>query len=489
MANGDEDEFKDLDFKGALLESIARLPETALRSGGHPAAKYSRLLLRRGAEAESSAAEPKVRLRSKTARKRVMEERERKEADDKREKNVRVLRPQGTGATGPSVRDILKGTGKFVTETVPEAGKAVGTATVEAFQPSVVPTGPVVDFESTVRELTEGKEDGETYEEIETDLIRSTAGGRPKDDSDDFAPKPKFFGPMGRSVTGPASDIAPYQQEGKEAARLKAFGPPRERKQSFSPERQEATRLKAYGDLAFDSDGDGKLSASEREDARAFERQELLRGYKESKERHDAKRAEIEARMAHKANPFGLVPAASTLAAAKKALDKKTTGEPADADPPEKEKTPRQLARESIKGLPLGGLRLQDFANEDSFIEAVKRKNDPSRSAALGAGSSLRRAPVELGTRSGAYRRAARAARRSGAAGQANQLFGSAAAAGMNEPGITTQEQRSRILAKQAEAADVASRRDKLESDAIDAAQDIINRRKKQNQSPTAPNY
>tara|TARA_B100000287_G_scaffold425486_1_gene471882 strand:+ start:4591 stop:6039 length:1449 start_codon:yes stop_codon:yes gene_type:complete len=482
MANGDEDEFKDLDFKGALLKSIARLPETALRSGGHPAAKYLHPMarqLRRGAEAESSAAEPK---------KRVMEERERKEADDKRKQNVRVLRPQGTGATGPSVGDILEGTGKFVTETVPEAGKAVGTATVEAFQPSVVPTGPVVDFESTVRELTEGKEDGETYEEIETDLIRSTAGGRPEDDSDDFAPKPKFFGPMGRSVTGPASDIAPYQQEGKEAARLKAFGPPRERKQSFSPERQEAARLKAYGDLAFDSDGDGKLSVSEREDARAFERQELLRGYKESKERHDAKRAEIEARMAHKANPFGLVPAASTLAAAKKALDKKTTGEP-DADPPEKEKTPRQLARESIKGLPLGGLRLQDFANEDSFIEAVKRKNDPSRSAALGAGSSLRRAPVELGTRSGALRRAARAARRSGAAGQANQLFGAAAAAGMNEPGVTTQEQRGRILAKQAEAADVASRRDKLESDAIDAAQDIINRRKKQNQSPTAPNY
>ena len=372
-----------------------------------------------------------------------------KDDKKKKKKNVRVLRPQGSGATtslGEVVEGVSEGTRKFFTKTVPAAGKAVGTAgkavgtagkavgtaTVEAFQPSVVPTGPEVDFESNVRELTGDKEDGEN-EKIKTELARSTAGGRPKDDSDDFTPKPKFFGPMGRSVTGPASNIAPYQQEREEALRLKAF--PRERKQSLSPDQQEAAR----NDLAFDSDGDGILSASEQEDARAFQREERIRGYKESTERNKAKLAEIEARR---------------LATAydQRKLKEDTTPKPVDVTAQverlaeqldKKDQIAKRRAKE-IEGLDVGGLREKDFASREAFVSAVKERNDPNRRP-LGSGSSLRQTPRELGRLSGAMNRAGRRLIRKGAAAQGFAMFGQAEAQRLNEgSAISTPERRAR---------------------------------------------
>ena len=406
--------------------------------------------------------------------------------DDKKKKraekkeNVRVLRPRGSGAT-TSLGEVAEGTRKFFTETVPKAGKAAGTAVIEAFQPSVAPTGPVVDFQYEDKE--EG--DGETYEEVEADLIRRTAGGRAKDDSDDFTPKPKFFDPMGRSVTAPAGNIAPYQQERKEAATLKAFGPPRERKQSLSPDQQEAAR----NDLAFDSDGDGILSASEREDARAFKREERIRGYKESTERNKAKFAEISARLEARRKQASDLERKEDQALIDKMGDELTAKVNAqqkqdrrklfatvrslsdqgklDTDTYNKLKaregglvgvSPEQFDRtfERAGIIPMdtpaqvGGLRRKDFGSTAGFLTAVRGQQDtPSGSAAaaqkvmdsrglgrekamqsgsyqLGSGSSLRKTPVELGTRSGAMNRAGRRLLNKGASGEAFKMFGAA---------------------------------------------------------------
>lgn len=434
--------------------------------------------------------------------------------DKKKKRNVRVLRPQGSGAT-TSLREVVEGTRKFFTETVPAAGKAVGTATVEAFQPSVVPTGPEVDFESTVRELTGDKEDGETYEEIEADLIRSTAGGRPKDDSDDFTPKPTFFDPMGRSVKGPASDIAPYQQERKKALRLKAF--PRERKQSLSPDQQEAAR----NDLAFDSDGDGKLSASEREDARAFKREERIRGYKESTERNKAKFAEISARLEARRKQASDLERKEDQALIDEMGDELTAKANAqqkqdrrklfatvrslfdqgklDTDTYNKLKaregglvgvSPEQFdkAFERAGIIPMdtpaqvGGLRRKDFGSTAGFLAAVRgqQADTPSGSAAaaqkvmdsrglgrekamqsgsyqLGSGSSLRKTPVELGTRSGAMNRAGRRLLNKGASGEAFKMFGAAEVQRDKEGSrIETPERRAMKEAEMREQRDLA---------------------------------
>tara|TARA_Y100000004_G_scaffold197412_1_gene271976 strand:- start:2645 stop:3739 length:1095 start_codon:yes stop_codon:yes gene_type:complete len=325
--------------------------------------------------------------------------------DDKKKRNVRTLRPQGSGAT-TSLGEVAEGTRKFFTKTVPAAGKAVGTATVEAFQPSVVPTGPVVDFQSALRERTEDKEDGETYEKIKTELDRRTAGGRAKDDSDDFTPKPKFFGSMGESETG-----------------------------RFSPERQEAARLKAFGDPAFDSDGDERVSASERREGR----EERIRGYKESTERNKAKLAEIEARR---------------LATAydQRKLKEDTTPKPVDVTAQverlaeqldKKDQIAKRRAKE-IEGLDVGGLREKDFASREAFVSAVKERNDPNRRP-LGSGSSLRQTPRELGRLSGAMDRAGRKLIRKGAAAQGFAMFGKAATQRSDEgSAISTPERLAR---------------------------------------------
>ncbi len=52
---------------------------------------------------------------------------------------------------------------------------------------------------------------------------------------------------------------------------------------------------------AFDDDGDGVLSDKERDNQRAFQRQELLTGFRERKERFDKQFEEINARREEKA--------------------------------------------------------------------------------------------------------------------------------------------------------------------------------------------
>ena len=132
------------------------------------------------------------------------------------------------------------------------------------------------------------------------------------------------------------------------------------------------------------------------------------------------------------------------------------------------------------------GLRRQDFGSQRAYDTAVAERGggaaggggggarDPYEAAQrvmeaktcfgrlaamqdknyiLGSGSSLRKAPVELETRSGAMRRAARGLRRVGATTEANQMYGAAAAQKLGEPNIMTEEQRGRIAGQQQQAA------------------------------------
>lgn len=108
-------------------------------------------------------------------------------------------------------------------------------------------------------------------------------------------------------------------------------------------------------------------------------------------------------------------------------------------------------------------------------LDRLTAMQDPNYQ--LGSGSALRQAPRQLGTRSGAMRRAARSLRRVGASAQANQMFGAAAAQKLGEPNIMTEEQRGRVAAKQQQAADLTSKTQEQESIYMDYANKIMKRR------------
>ena len=359
-------------------------------------------------------------------------------------KNERVLRPQGSGAT-KSFGEVVSDIGKFATETLP----AVGAAVVESTQPAIPVKAPKVDFQ-----FEDKKEEGEKIAGIDAAGFTASARRRTEDpDNEDLTPKPKFFGNIGQSETG---SFLP-ETDKKEEARLKAFGPLR--RKEFSPERQEAARLEAFGTTegditAFDSDGSGKLNTAERADMRAFKRQELLRGYRESTERNQAKFEEISARREEKALREK-IPTIDTDAtrAAMMASSTKKGGPKFDALKSIGEYV-GNLGKKGASGAPLSknlvvsGIRRKDFGSDKGFLDAVKGKSSPSQPE----GSALRQAPREIGSLSGRLRRAGRAARRDGATGEANKMFGAAAMQGLREPNILSEEQRGRIAAKQQEA-------------------------------------
>ena len=124
-----------------------------------------------------------------------------------------------------------------------------------------------------------------------------------------------------------------------------------------------------------------------------------------------------------------------------------------------------------------GGLRRQDFASEKAYDAAVAGQKDEDQP--FGFGGALSQAPRELGTKSGALRRAGRAARRMGATTQANQLFGAAAMQGINEPNIMTEEQRGRVAAKQQEAIDLTRQNQAYNKKYMDYANKLLDRRLK----------
>jgi hypothetical protein len=98
----------------------------------------------------------------------------------------------------------------------------------------------------------------------------------------------------------------------------------------------------------------------------------------------------------------------------------------------------------------------------------------------LGSGSPLREAPVELETRSGAMRRAARSLRRVGATTEANQMFGAAAAQKLGEPNIMTQEQRGRLAGQQQQAVGLMQKTQEQESRYRDLTNRLMEQRLKE---------
>ena len=117
----------------------------------------------------------------------------------------------------------------------------------------------------------------------------------------------------------------------------------------------------------------------------------------------------------------------------------------------------------------IGGLRRQDFGSVASFNRAVSERSPTGGSAdrhaaaaqramdargleknkamqsdayVLGSGSSLRKAPRELGTQSGAMNRAGRRLQRKGAWGEAQKMFGGAEAQRLNEGSRISTPQR-----------------------------------------------
>jgi len=108
------------------------------------------------------------------------------------------------------------------------------------------------------------------------------------------------------------------------------------------------------------------------------------------------------------------------------------------------------------------GLRRKDFGSQGGYDAAVARQSGGDAAQPLGSGSSLRQAPVQLGTRSGAMRRAARSLRRAGAMGEANKMFGAAAAQKLDEPSIMTQEHRGRLQERQKQSMDLMARNQEM---------------------------
>ena len=151
-----------------------------------------------------------------------------------------------------------------------------------------------------------------------------------------------------------------------------------------------------------------------------------------------------------------------------------------------------------------GGLRRQDFGSQNAYNTAVAERSGGAKDSneaaqkvmgaktglgrlaamqdknyKLGSGSSLREEPVELGTRSGAMRRAARALGRVGATQQRNQMFGAAAAQKLGEPNIMTEDQRGRLAGQQQQAAGLMQKTQEQESRYTDLTNRLLEQRLK----------
>lgn len=425
---------------------------------------------------------------------------------DDKDKNVRALRPQRSGAT-KSFGDVLKDAKKFLTETAPEAvKKAVTTVPVKAPQGFDIAETIGVDAYGRDKKPVNPVLGNEGEAGFNTTAAqRARGGGRlgettPEQDLSDQVKTPKFFGDMGQPATGEITDTTPQSN-----IRVVGEGPfgKQEVNQIGRPdwelEAEKFMRDEAATIAAFDDDGDGVLSDQERDNQRAFNRENLLTGFRERKERAEASLAATNARRAAAAaeedqgliNEMGdeliakdktAAEAAAAAAAAKpieqrqnrrklfnrvKALSeqgrltteiyeelKAREGGLVNLSPEEFDKTFK--AAGIIPNDQSGGLRRKDFGSNEAFFAAVERNQasqpQGAQAAPMGAGSALRQAPRELGSLSGRLRRAGRAARRDGATAEANKLFGAAAMQGLREPNILSEEQRGRIAAKQREA-------------------------------------
>ena len=415
---------------------------------------------------------------------------------DDKDKNVRVLRPQGSGAT-KSLGDVLEGAGKKATE--------VGDFVAAPFKA----------FAEQSRKIKAGRQPAVSRREallragIEPELKVSPDAGRvgkdpvgptPEQELSDQVKTPKFFGDMGQPATGEITNTTP--QSNIRVVGSGPFGRQEVNKigrSDFELEAEKFMRDQDAAIAAFDTDGDGVLSDQERDDQKAFQRQELLTGFRERKERAEASLAATNARRAAAAaeEDQGLIDEMGDELIAKDKAAAETAAAADAANPDEQIQNRRKLfdrvktlseqgrlttetyeklkAREGglvnlspeefdktfkaagiIPNDQSGGLRRKDFASNEAFLAAVGRNQasqpQGAQAAPMGSGSALRQAPRELGSLSGRLRRAGRAARRDGATAEANKLFGAAARQDLREPNILSEEQRGRIAAKQREA-------------------------------------
>jgi hypothetical protein len=139
------------------------------------------------------------------------------------------------------------------------------------------------------------------------------------------------------------------------------------------------------------------------------------------------------------------------------------------------------LEKEGIGVSEEGGLDPYEAAQKvmgaKTGLDRLASMQDPNYQ--LGSGSSLRKSPRELGTRSGAMRRAARSLRRVGASEQANQMYGVAAAQKLGEPNIMTQEQRGRLAGQQQQAVGLMQKTQEQESRYRDLTNRLMEQRLK----------
>ena len=363
-------------------------------------------------------------------------------ADDK---NVRVIRPQGSGAV-KSVQQNVKDVKDFFK-------KAVTTVPVEA------PQG--YDLSKTIGDVvmptsTDPIGSSERYDEsnVEQDLLNESLDKRRS-----------FFAPMGRgTVTEDITDTTPSKVKdvgsgpfGKQE--ISSVG-----KQDWEIEAEKFDKDQKATIAAFDTDNDGVLSDQERDDQKAFNRENLLTSFRERKERAEAQLAEINARTP-------TIDSDATRAAMQAAAPAKTQedGGPKFGALGSMAQYFTELGKKGksaplSKNLVTSGLRRKDFASDEGFLAAVKNKN--SSSQRLGAGSSLRKTPRELGSLSGAMNRAGRRLLRKGASGEAQKMFGAAERQRLTEgSNISTPERRAREEAERRQGAQLMADMQKMMED------------------------
>jgi len=407
-----------------------------------------------------------------------------KKKDIKRETITRALRPQTSGSQGKPFGEIIGGAAKSVRDFV---------------------AAPIQAFAEQQREIEEGRKPPQDNTIPQVSPLAGIVGKdpvepTPEQELSDQVKTPKFFGDMNQSATGEITDTTP--QSNIRVVGEGPFGKQEVNKigrSDFELEAEKFQRDEAAAIAAFDDDNDGVLSDKERDNQRAFNRENLLTGFRERKERAEASLAATNARRAAAAaeEDQGLINEMGDELIAKDKVAAETAAAAAAANPDEQIQNRRKLfdrvktlseqgrlttetyeklkAREGglvnlspeefdktfkaagiIPNDQSGGLRRKDFGSNAAFLAAVGRNQaaqpQGAQAAPMGSGSALRQAPRELGSLAGRLRRAARAARRDGATAEANKLFGAAAMQGLREPNILSEEQRGRIAAKQREA-------------------------------------
>jgi hypothetical protein len=427
--------------------------------------------------------------------------------DKKKKRNVRVLRPQGSGTT-TSFGDVVEGAGKFA--------RGVGTVISTPFkaiaeQQKKIEAGRLPTLTRREALLKTGIEPELKISPLAGRVGKDSSDPTPEKDLSDQAKAPRFFGDMGQPTTGTITDTSPDKQE------VSAIGKP-----DWEIEAEKFLANEKAAIVPFDDDGDGELSDRERDNQKAFQREERIRGYKESTERNKAKFAEISARLEARRKQASDLERKEDQALIDEMGDELTAKANAqqkqdrrklfatvrslsdqgklDTDTYNKLKaregglvgvSPEQFdkAFERAGIIPMdtpaqvGGLRRKDFGSTAGFLAAVRgqQADTPSGSAAaaqkvmdsrglgrekamqsddyvLGSGSALRRSPRELGTRSGAMNRAGRRLLRKGAWGEAQKMFGAAEAQKLSEgSAIQTPEQRKRLEAQQKRTAELMS--------------------------------